>query len=420
MKTLITKNTIIKIVPMKILILYHSNILMQKPGADEHIFTTANLLSKCNEVTVLTWGAGISMTKRYGNLTIIHTGRKSENINSKFLDKLPTFLVDLFSYIGIYDIIFLNRAKGPSPNFLIKPGFEEFDIVIRISFDNNKIPKFLKKRFNLKIVEFAIVGGLPHYLENSKVWMEYILRPTPVSFYIFRLLHKIMRKIVLWFEISSLASKNVIVISEHDKGVLQRIKNINVSYIPPILNFNATLTEKTEKDSVVFFSGKSFASVLAAEFIINIAHKLPEIKFSITGFIPKRFKGRNLPRNILLHGYLETIEFYKLVDRSSAVIFPLISGSGFQTKMAEALSRGKPIITTSVITEEFPGLSNYENVLIEDDPIEFIKKIEMLVHSPELRSKLSRNAVEYYRTHFSKDIALRSHLEYFSKIVESG
>ena len=401
---------------MRILVLYHSNILTQNPGADEHVFTTAKLLSESNEVTVFTWGVGLSETHTYGNLTIIHNGCDKEAIKSEFLEKFPNFVIDLLSYIGIYSVLFLNRAKGPSTQLFRRSDFKEFDIAIRISFDNNRIPKYLSKHYNTKIVEFAIVSGLPHYLENAKSWMDYLARLTPLSFTIFRQLHRIMRRVVLWFELSSLVSRNVMVISEHDRKVFQMVKKLNVSYVPPILNFNSVLPPTPEKNTVIFFSGKAFVSIIAAEYIINIAHKLPETKFSITGFIPDKFKRKNIPRNVTLHGYLETKNFYELLDRSSVVIFPLISGSGFQTKMAEALSRGKPIITTSVISEEFPKLLNGVNVLIEDDPAEFVNRIKILIDDIELRSRLSKNALEYYNTHLSKELALKLHLDYFSNI----
>jgi len=404
-------------IAMRILILYHSNILTQKPGADEHIYTTAKLLSESNEVTVFTWGAGLSERHRNGNLTIIHNGRYKEAINSEFVAKFPSFAIDFFSYIGIYSLLFLHRAKGPSPHLFKKFNFKEFDIAIRISFDNNRILKYLSRHYNTNIVELAIVGGLPHYLENAKSWVDYLIPFTPISFLIFRQLHRIMRRIVLWFYVSSLDSRNVMVISEHDRKIFQMITKLNVSYVPPIHNFNPVLPTVPEKNTVVFFSGRAFVSILAAEYIIHIAHKLPEIHFSITGFMPDKLKDKNIPSNVTLHGYLETNKFYELLDRSSVVIFPLISGSGFQTKMAEALSRGKPIITTSVIAEEFPGLSNGVHVLIEDDPVKLINKIKILIDDIELRSNLSRNALEYYNTHLSKDIALRLHLEYFSNIL---
>ena len=109
-KTFIIDLTIIKPVLMRILVLYHSNILTQNPGADEHVFTTAKLLSESNEVTVFTWGVGLSETHTYGNLTIIHNGCDKEAIKSEFLEKFPNFVIDLLSYIGIYSVSFLNRV----------------------------------------------------------------------------------------------------------------------------------------------------------------------------------------------------------------------------------------------------------------------------------------------------------------------
>lgn len=405
---------------MRILILYHSNIISHKPGADEHIYSTAKLISRSNEVIAFTWGTGQSKTYAEGNLIIINNANDQKVINSERFSELPNFVVDLFSYMGIYPLLFLNRAKGPSPRAFKKFNFDEFDIAIRVSFDNNRISKYLSRHSKTKIVELAIVGGLPHYLENAKSWMNYCSSLSTISLTIFHPLYIIMKRIVFWFYLSSLSSSNILVISEHDRKIFQKIRRLNVVYVPPILNFNSVSSTSSEMNNVIFFSGKTMASTFAAEYIIHIANKLAEIQFSITGFIPDKLKGKNIPPNLTLYGYLETNKFNELLDKSTIVILPLISGSGFQTKMAQALSRGKPIITTSVISDEFPDLLNGVHVLIEDDPAEFNNKIKNLIDNKELRSKLSRNAIEYYETHLSTELALKLHLEYLSSIVNGN
>ena len=417
MKMFTIETTITKGIAMKILILYHSNILAPKPGADEHIYTTAKFLSESNDVTVLTWGVGRSETYRFENLTIIHNGRDEVAGEQKFLSKFPSSIIYSLSYIGIYQLLFLNRARGPSPKVFRELNFNEFDIAVRISFDNNRIPKYISKRYNTKVVELAIVSGLPHYIENANNWSDFYSGFSPIKFTFFRQLNKVIKRVVFSFYLSSLASRNVIVISEYDRKVLEKIKKLEVIYTPAILNFKPNTSIPSREKTVIFFSGKTFVSILASEYILHIANELPEIKFSITGFITDKLKEENVPSNVIIHGYLEIEKFHELLVKSSVVIFPLISGSGLQTKMVEALSMGKPIITTSVISGEFPELLDGIHVLIEDDPLEFTKKIKILIEDIDLRSKLSKNAIEYYKTHFDQELALETHLRYFSKVL---
>lgn len=401
---------------MRILILYHSSIFERKPGADEHIYTTAKTLSETNIVTVITWGDGESRTVKDGNLTICHygNGRKPHNLVNEKIHQ--AFFIDTLAYLGFHYIIFLQRKKGPALNNVPNLIKEHFDVAIRISYNNNKIPKYLKKHLGIPVVELALVAGLPHYLSNMDDWIRYMGIFSPLSMKSFQLLYRVMKRIVLWFYVSSLASENVIVISEHDKKILEDVPELMVQYIPPLHGFNSEVVRVDDGRTALFFSGKSFAAQIAFKFILVAAQKIDGIQFVVTGFTPSYISTKDIPGNLKLSGFIEDDRFKDLFRRSSIIILPLISGNGFQTKMAEALSMAKPIITTSVIADEFPGLRNGEHALVEDDPDEFIEKIKLLARDKSLREKLSRNARDYYDNHLSREVSLRLHLNYINGI----
>lgn len=403
---------------MKLLILYHSNILPPKPGADEHIYTTAKLLSGTYDVTVLTWGPGISKKFEDTNLKIIHLGNDSGTITTINHRKIPNFIVDILSYIGIRYIPFLHEARGPNIKQFKSLNLGFFDIAIRISYNNNKILKYLKKSHSTKIVEFTLVSGLPHYLSNKNKWLEYTKISPALSSRTIDIIYKIMDKIVFWFYVSSLSSRNVIAVSEYDKLILEKRKNLDVRYIPPLHNFGNNLNIPVDQDAILFFSGNNLSARIAVEYIVFISKKLKNYNFYITGFVPDTINKNNISSNLHFCGFLDEKEFHELISSSCIIVMPLISGSGIQTKVTEAMNWSKPIITTSVIASEFNGIKNGIHMLIEDDPEEFINKIKLLMENAKLRSEISENARKYYNEHLSPESALNIHLQYLNEITK--
>ncbi|MGC9124224.1 MAG: glycosyltransferase family 4 protein [Thermoplasmata archaeon] len=409
---------------MRILILNHSNIISKKPGADLHIYNTAKSLSNTNEVTVLTWGSGESKEIKEGNLRIIHLGNGGKDIISSIYDKFPRSIFGTISYLGFYYLLFPQLFKGPSPREFNKLGLGNFDLVIRVAFDNNKIPKYLKKKFKTKTIELAILSGLPNYLDNSHVWLRKTHKFSHNSLIIFKFFYKIMKQIVLSFYISTLSSNNIIVVSEYDKNVFNHVKNLKVTYIPPIAGilydpekYNYDLPD----DNIILFSGSRFwITEEALQYIFYAAKKLPNLKFYVTGYVPSYLKEYNVPENVKLLGYLDNEKYIEIYNKSSIYLLPLIGGSGVQNRMIEALAYGKAIITTSVIAEEFPNLINGEHAIIEDDPDEFINKIKMVAENANLRKKLSTNARTYYEKYLSKEIALKLTENYLFQVVNEN
>ena len=136
---------------MKILVLYHSSVFDKKPGADRHIYYTSKLLSSIHDVTLVTWGPGKSKTEQDGNLKIIHFGDNSINGNSVKKFHLPTFILESLSYFGINYILFL-RNRGPSYEDISRKVDNDFDLVIRVSFNKNHIPRILKQKHNIPVI----------------------------------------------------------------------------------------------------------------------------------------------------------------------------------------------------------------------------------------------------------------------------
>ena len=402
---------------MKILILYHSSVFDKKPGADRHIYYTSSLLSSIHDVTLVTWGQGKSRMEEDGNLKIIHFGDNSPKNNSVKKLHLPTFIFESLSYFGINYISFL-RNRGPSYEELSMKVDKDFDVVIRVSFNKNQIPSVLSQKYNIPVIELALVSGLPHYVKNLPEWMKFVNHKSIYQLKISNILYRMFRLIVSKLYISTLASKSVIAVSVSDEAQFKALGLKDAKFLPELYYFETPNSFQNNGSYVLFYSGIYAAASIAILFIAKSASKLKDIQFIVTGVDDISVRSQAIPGNVKFTGYLSAAKFQETIQESAMIILPLISGSGIQTKMLEALYYGKAIITTSVIASEFPNLMNGQEAIIEDDPEKFITHIQTLMKDKKLREYLGKNAREYYNKNFARERALSLLENYIEKIVK--
>lgn len=102
--------------------------------------------------------------------------------------------------------------------------------------------------------------------------------------------------------------------------------------------------------------------------------------------------------SVRLTGYVDDLN--PLYQSSRCLIAPLLSGSGIKIKVVNALSRGVPVVTTSVGAEGFPrDWSN--SIVVADDPLKFADAVRRLMDDDARWKKASNEAVAYSERHFS-------------------
>ena len=404
---------------MKILVLYHSSVFDKKPGADRHIYYTSSMLSTMHDVTLVTWGQGKSRMEQDGNLKIIHFGDNFTRENSTKKLHLPTFMIESLSYFGINYILFLKN-KGPTYEDISMKVDTHFDVVIRVSFNKNQIPLVLQQKQNIPVIELALVSGLPHYVNNLPEWMTFINHKSIYQIKISNILYKMFQLIVSKLYLSTLASKSVIAVSIFDEAQFKELGIKDAQFIPPLHYFDTTKAFQNNGSYVLFYSNSYVGASIAILLIAKIAAKLKDIQFIVTGVNNIPLTSQEIPGNIRFTGYLPAEKFRETVQESALIILPLISGTGIQAKMLEALYSGKAIITTSVIACEFPNLTNGREAIIEDNPENFATHIQTLMRDRKLRESLGRNAREYYNKNFAPEIALNFLEDYIEKIVRKS
>jgi glycosyltransferase involved in cell wall biosynthesis len=122
----------------------------------------------------------------------------------------------------------------------------------------------------------------------------------------------------------------------------------------------------------------------------QIIKRSPELKLIIIGS-GNSDKLNDIIKNnsIDFKGYVENV--WDSYNDAAIVIVPLLEGSGIRIKILEAMSMGVPIVSTSKGAEGIKYL-NGKNILIADNPEDFIKCIFELLTNKVKRIELSTNA----------------------------
>ena len=150
---------------------------------------------------------------------------------------------------------------------------------------------------------------------------------------------------------------------------------------------------RPEAMACCFIGRMSYApNVAAATFFADhvlprILEKAPEVEFHIIGADPSpAVVALGQRRGVRVMGYVESP--YDLITRCAVFVAPMISGSGVQNKILEALALRCAVVTTSLGAAGIPGLQDGVNALIADTANGFSDAAVRLLRDPLLRSRL--------------------------------
>jgi glycosyltransferase involved in cell wall biosynthesis len=112
--------------------------------------------------------------------------------------------------------------------------------------------------------------------------------------------------------------------------------------------------------------------------------------------------GSNPPDEIrrLQSDFIQVTGFAPSLDpffRNSYVsIAPLRFGAGMKGKVGEAMSRGLPVVTTSIGAQGM-GLVHRHNAMICDSPAEYAASVVELIRNRGLYEDIRKNAIDHIR-----------------------
>lgn len=200
---------------------------------------------------------------------------------------------------------------------------------------------------------------------------------------------------------TSLSSKRVL-LNSRDAERLDEIYGYRGDFILPT-TFDSIPTDTLESaidpriEPYLLFVGSDFyANREGLDFFFKEVAPYINYKVKIVGSICEAFKGDSLPKNVTLEGRVNDLLPY--YANSSAVISPILSGSGTKTKTIEALRFGKQIIGSE---EALMGVdSKYYSQIgtLCKSPSDYINAIGHLSSN-----KLNIKSIEVFKKHYSTD-----------------
>ncbi|MBB2182843.1 glycosyltransferase [Lachnospiraceae bacterium MD1] len=157
-------------------------------------------------------------------------------------------------------------------------------------------------------------------------------------------------------------SRFIMTCSEKDKKDLSELYNISLDKIivvPNGVDCKATtftsMEQRIENKKVLGLANEKIGLFMgswhkpnleAAEEIIKIAYKCPDVKFLLMGSQCAYFEKKKLPSNVGLLGVVGEETKSRIFSVVDFALNPMLSGSGTNLKMFDYISAGIPVITT--------------------------------------------------------------------------
>jgi glycosyltransferase involved in cell wall biosynthesis len=204
------------------------------------------------------------------------------------------------------------------------------------------------------------------------------------------------------FEIAAINKYNsCVAVSEQDKKILKDMGACDSLSVVP----NGTDTTffkpsgvKTKKKSVLWFghmdvhTNKDAVLYFWRKMYPLLRRQYPEVEVSFVGTAPPKEIADAAKRNshVVVTGFVDDIRPY--VDEAAVVVIPMRIGSGTRVKILDAMAMGKAIVSTSVGCEGLK-VADGENILIADEPEDFVRKIILILTNDRLLQKISESAL---------------------------
>lgn len=208
-------------------------------------------------------------------------------------------------------------------------------------------------------------------------------------------------------------SQLIITCSQQDANALAALYNVDPSklkvvpngaditknlFSARISNANNKLSQGLEQPLALFIGSYHIPNINAAQHILNMAPKLPNIKFKLLGSLCRGFHRRQLPANVEMPGIVTEHEINKMLCTADVALNPILSGSGTNIKMLDYMAAGIPIITTKYGARGIGG-GDGKHFLIEQ-PTEMPARLLELICDKAKATYLASNAYCLVKKHF--------------------
>lgn len=288
-----------------------------------------------------------------------------------------------------------NHGKHIDVAYLSRPVSVNYIDDIR-NYSDAKIVYFAHDLFSVSLKRRA-------ELENNAALVREANNLKAVEFYL-------MRK-----------SDATVLLSEPERAAINaEDPKINAIVVPWIQSLNGAKKGFEEKADLLFIGW--FGHLPNEDAVLWFANEIfplikkddPDIRFFVLGGNPAEKILKLRSDDVAITGYVKDVSDH--FQNARIFVAPLRYGAGFKGKIAQAMSYGLPVITTSIGAEGM-DLKDGENVLIADGPKEFARKVIDSYNDEDLWNKLSRNSIRYIEKHCAPHVAREKLSRFFSKLL---
>ena len=194
--------------------------------------------------------------------------------------------------------------------------------------------------------------------------------------------------------------------------------------IPNGVDFDFFHPLEHEKQYDIVFCGnmRYEPNVRASRYLVGqvmplVWKELPEATLLLAGASPKRKVSQLADERVTVSGSVDDIrESY-----ASARVFaaPMLTGSGLQNKLLEAMSLKLPCVTTSLANDALCAQEGRE-VLVGDTPQAFADHLVALLRDESRRKELAEGGYAFVHSKYSWENAGRKLEEVLRKVVQTG
>jgi glycosyltransferase involved in cell wall biosynthesis len=303
------------------------------------------------------------------------------------------------------------------------------------SFENRLRELFEEEDFEVVIIESIFLN---YYVDVIRKYSKskIVLRAHNVEFLIWKRLAKDENSFLRGIYLSSLANRlkreeldalekfdAILTVSETDK---QKFQEFNIKTLIKSIPIAIDVTKSLSIQDIdidfpsVFFIGALdwLPNVEGLKwFITNVWSKLnqeyPELKFYIAGRGDASWLQKGKINNIEILGEIKDAAAF--IKSKAVMIVPLFSGSGMRVKIIEGMSLGKAIVSTSIGVEGIIH-KNGEDILIADNPEDFIAQLSALIIDKIKFTSISNNAVTNVSINYNNKLLTEKMIDFLESL----
>ncbi len=184
------------------------------------------------------------------------------------------------------------------------------------------------------------------------------------------------------------------------------IESTNIFAIPLGVDVKEDRTCAANENTIVFSGNLNYhPNILAINWFLencwnSILAEFPSAVFNIVGrgASENTIKYLDSLKNVKFVGSVD--DMYDELEKYCIAVAPMVSGSGMQNKILEAMAVGLPVLTTNMGLGDIAARNN-EEIVVADDSSNFVSACLRLLNDKKVRTRLSEGGRDFVQKHHS-------------------